>query len=589
MSGRGPIPIACGPLTAVFDDGDLFDIRWGGLEVAQRLYLAVRDEVWNTIPARLTEVRVRDGGTHVRIDVEARHEHGDIAYAWSGTILVDAAGTVSYEMRGRALADFAYCKIGFNVHHGRRTHAGRSFRCRTEDGIYEGMFAADLVPQLVRDGTLTAMTPHYDRIEIDLGAVAVAWELDGDRFELQDHRNWIDANWKSYGTPLVFGFPMTIAAGDELYQRVRMTITGPPSPVRDAAVAVRWDTADPGALPRIGHLLTQEPTGAQLDRLRALRPSHIRVELHPGPAVGAELRRADAVADGLGAALEVAIHVRPDVVATDARAAAVALASATVPVDRVLVLAESSGFSAFRGACPPEVADAVRDALSDAGVAVGAIVSGTPQFFVDVNRDRPDYSRIDGVVFAANPQVHACDRRSVMQNAQTIADVVSFARRLYGDVAIVLSPVDLLGVDGPFPAGPATVDGRPANVDPRLTTAFGAAWTVAALAAMARSRTTSVTLFELVGARGLVDEDGRPSPAAAFLAQVAASADRPLVAVSSDDPDRLAVLAVDVAGRRELLLANLTDQPLAARLPGDGHVELAPYAVVSEVLPGGSR
>ena len=165
MTVSGPTVLRSGPLSAVLDGCDLVDIRWGGAEVVQRLYVAVRDEVWNTIPARVSAWHVDADSTGSFASFEATHEHGDIAFAWSGTIRVQGDGTLTYEMRGRALSDFAYCKIGFNVHHGLRAHAGRTFRCRTADGEYAGAFGADLQPQLVRDGTLTAMTPHYDRLE----------------------------------------------------------------------------------------------------------------------------------------------------------------------------------------------------------------------------------------------------------------------------------------------------------------------------------------------------------------------------------------------------------------------------------------
>ena len=50
-----PIRIESGLLTATFAAGDLFDVRWDGVEVIQRLYLAVRDDAWNTIPASFNE------------------------------------------------------------------------------------------------------------------------------------------------------------------------------------------------------------------------------------------------------------------------------------------------------------------------------------------------------------------------------------------------------------------------------------------------------------------------------------------------------------------------------------------------------
>lgn len=575
----GGLALACGPLSAFLQDGDLFDVRWHGVEVAQRIYVAVRDESWNTIPAAITDLRLRRTSSQAVAEFDAQHRHGDIDFSWHGSIRLEESGLLVFQMRGRALSSFRYCKIGFNVHHGQRAHAGRTFRCRTEAGEYAGSFEADLQPQLVRDGTLTAMTPHYDQIEIDLDGALVRMEFLGDRFEMQDHRNWIDANWKSYGTPLEFGFPMDLAAGAELFQEVRLHVSGPGVAADFEAVnELSWAGTRAGNLPMIGHLIREQPDAGQLQLLRELRPSHLRIDLHPGEDLDSRLADGQQLANALGARLEVAVHLRVEEPTADARAMAQALATVASSVVRILVLAETQGFSAFRGACPPELSDALIEAIGDRLSGV-AIVSGTPQFFVDINRDRPDYARIDGIVFAANPQVHACDSRSIMQNAQAIADVVHFARRLYGKVDVVLSPVDLIGFGGPFPAGPQPIGDRPANEDSRQSQPFCAAWTLAALAAMTEAEVTATTLFELVGPRGLLDGAGAPFEVFRLLALIGAHRGVPVRLLRSTDPDRLVGLAFIAEGGLDLLVANLTDEGVDCRLPDGASLRLGPYAV----------
>jgi len=39
---------------------DLVDITFGDTQVAQRIYVAVRDESWNTIPGTMSDLEVRD-------------------------------------------------------------------------------------------------------------------------------------------------------------------------------------------------------------------------------------------------------------------------------------------------------------------------------------------------------------------------------------------------------------------------------------------------------------------------------------------------------------------------------------------------
>lgn len=579
------VPIAVGGLTATFSEGDLFDIRWRGTEVVQRLYVAVRDEDWNTIPATLSEVTVAQVDGAVSIEFEGVHRHGPLGYAWQGTITASADGTLTYEMRGRALSTFRYCKIGFNVHHGLRAHAGRGFRLRSLDGEHAGSFDAALEPQLVRDGTLTAMTPHFDRLDIDLAGATATFSFDGDRFEMQDHRNWCDANWKTYGTPLEHGFPMVIEEGSELYQRVALSVSGPGT-VRseDEAVDLLVQEAAEVALPRIGHLLTGAPDEAQLQRLRELCPDHLRVDLHPGGDLPGRLAAAEASALALGCALEVGAFLRIEHGAEDAEALASALAGCAVPIERILVLAEVTGFSAFRGACPPVVGDQLRPALVANGILRPRLMSGTSQFFVDINRDRPEYSTLDGIVFALNPQVHASDDRSMMQNCVAIPDIVHFARELYGEIDVVMSPVALIGSSGPYPAGPDVEGDVPANQDPRQRESFCAAWTVAALVEMAASAVTSVTLFDLVGPRGLLTDPEEAYPVADVLALLAPLRAMTALSVRVSDPDRVAGLVFRGEASDTFLIANLTSEPVTVRLPSGEPIGLAAYGVV--VHPG---
>lgn len=575
------LALVAGPMAATFIDGDLFDVRWQGVEVLQRLYVAVRDENWNTIPGSLSNLVTVVDGQVASIEFEMLHDHDAIAYVWHGSIRADASGVLTCEMRGRALRDFSYCKIGFNLHHGLDSHTGRSFRVRGLDGLHDGVFRAEIEPQLIHGGTLTAMTPHFDRLEIDLEDVGVVMQFEGDRFEMQDHRNWVDANWKTYGTPLEYGFPMGMSAGGELLQRIVVTMSGGhPAAEESALVELDWGSGEPGALPRIGHLLASIPSAEQVEVLRSVAPDHLRVDLHPGDDLVSALDEGQRVAQGLNCHLEVGAFLRPEHAGADANALAEVLAACVVPIDRILVLAEVSGFSAFRGACPPEVSDLLRARLSAWNVQVPRLVSGTSQFFVDINRDRPDYTRLDGIVCALNPQVHACDDRSLMQNVQAIAPVVEFARVLYPDADVVFSPVELIGASGPFPAGPGPQGGRPANEDPRQSTAYCAAWTVAALAQMVRSRVTSATYFDLTGPRGLLVDVAQPFGVMRMLQELRRAAGHPLVAVTSSDPEQVAAMAFGVESERTIVLANLTDRQITVRLPWGSSADVSAYDVM---------
>ena len=133
----------------------------------------------------------------------------------------DADGTISCSMDGVAHSAFRYAKIGFNVHHPLLETVGRRYRAATLDGELVGRIERQIEPQRVVDGTLTAMFPPYSELAIAYGdGQEVVFSFAGDLFELQDHRNWSDGNFKSYGTPLSVPWPMDAEPGQRFRQRV---------------------------------------------------------------------------------------------------------------------------------------------------------------------------------------------------------------------------------------------------------------------------------------------------------------------------------------------------------------------------------
>ena len=53
--------------------------------------------------------------------------------------------------------------------------------------------------------------------------------MDGDAFEMEDQRNWTDASYKTYCTPLAAPFPVTIEQGETVRQSVTIGVRGAPA------------------------------------------------------------------------------------------------------------------------------------------------------------------------------------------------------------------------------------------------------------------------------------------------------------------------------------------------------------------------
>ena len=584
LHGRNAPPVdrrelRAGPLTALLEEGDLRYIRVDGVEVVRRIYVAVRDEVWNTIPATYTDFAYDVTDDHFSVRLRAHHRYQRINVDWEGTITGSADGTIRYAMDAVANGAFRYCKIGFNIHHPPQ-EAGRAYRARGPEGPSSGVLPVLVEPQRNDNGRLTALFPPYDALEIDHDdGLTVRFAFEGDLFEMQDHRNWTDGNYKSYGTPLSIPWPMDARSGEGFHQVVSISVAGKPArPVAAPEARLDLGRSTGRSLPPIGLGMASHGgslSAREADLLQKLRPDHVRVDLYLAESWQKELTRAIETSRALGAQLELALFLTDE---ADAQLAALAkeLASARPPVARVLVFYGGKAFSTGQGATPGRF---VRLAKEGVKAAVGAapFIGGTNQFFAEINRGRPQVEAMDGVVYSINPQVHACDDESLVENLEAQVATVETTRSFSGDRPITVSPITLAARNGPYPAGPPEPEGLPPQVDVRQASLLGAGWTAVSVKYLAESKVASITYYETSGWRGVVEVDAGPPmperfpsrPGIVFpmyhvfrdLADLKAGQ---LVEATATEPLLVDGLALKSDGTVHVLVANLTPRPQVA-------------------------
>ena len=195
--------LRAGPLTAVFEDGDLRSVRLGNREVVRRVYVAVRDPVWNTIPGSLSEVLIQRSERSFRITYGSRHVADPIAFSWQALIEGAEDGTISFAMDGVAENEFLFCRIGFCILHPAAATQGRPYHVETPGGVVRGVFPRLIEPQRIVDGVDQPLFPSCSRLHVDLdGGAEVDCAFEGDLFEGEDQRAWTDASFKTFCTPL---------------------------------------------------------------------------------------------------------------------------------------------------------------------------------------------------------------------------------------------------------------------------------------------------------------------------------------------------------------------------------------------------
>jgi hypothetical protein len=578
-------PLRAGPLSLTFEAGDLRYVRLGDVEILRRVYVAVRDRDWNTIAPRISNLRIEASSAAFRITFDCRNQEGAIDFAWKGTISGDERGRLSYAMDGEALSTFWRNRIGICVLHP-ASCAGAACSVEHPDGSVE-------------NGQLPlAISPHQPAFDIRAftheAAPGIRAEVRfaGDVFEMEDQRNWTDASYKTYSTPLRLPYPVQVAAGTKISQSLSVALQGqvPAQLPEPAPLTLTVGDAPVGVLPPLGLGVAshgQPLAEREAARLRGLNLSHLRVDLNlaDGGYV-AILRRAADEARRIGVSLEVAIFLS-DGAENQLGDLAGHLTVLVAPVRACLVFHAAEPVTSERWIA------LARERLARAipGVTIGG---GTNTYFTVLNRNRPNPDALDLVAYSVNPQVHAFDNSSLVETVAAQATTIESARRFLGSTSIAVTPITLRPRFNPDALGPVAEpapDQLPPAVDVRQMSLFGAAWTVGSLKYIAEGGAASATYYETTGWRGVMEREAgsplptifRSIPGAVFplyhvLADAGEFAGATLVQCVSSHPLDVDGLALVQAGRSRLLFANLTPEPRTLRLRG-----LAARVIVKQV------
>ena len=85
-----PLPeqtqLHAGPLSMIFESGDLRYIRFGDHELLRRVYVAVRDHNWDTILPQLSNLQIEQDDDTFRIIYDMTNMGADVDFFWQGTI-----------------------------------------------------------------------------------------------------------------------------------------------------------------------------------------------------------------------------------------------------------------------------------------------------------------------------------------------------------------------------------------------------------------------------------------------------------------------------------------------------------------------
>ncbi|MBK7134423.1 MAG: hypothetical protein IPH69_16850 [Bacteroidales bacterium] len=330
----------------------------------------------------------------------------------------------------------------------------------------------------------------------------------GEIFETEDQRNWTDASYKTYCTPLSLPYPVKVEKGEKIIQRI--VFKTEPSPARETIniepITLSIQTKHTAELPKIGIGRSTRPaplSASEINILRNIRFDHYRTDLYLfSPEWRTSADSALIEAKELGCLIEFALFMDENKIiqinefidwATKQQA----------DISVVCLFHKDYRYT------PDSLTDVISPIIKTAFPGT-KISSGTNANFAQLNRNRPGSAYNDLICYCIHPQEHASDNTTLIENLQAQKYTVDSCTKFANGKGIWISPVN---IQRRFNANidkyelPVKADGLPAQVDSRLMSLFGACWAAGSLKYLCESEIKGVTYFETAGERGIIQGD----------------------------------------------------------------------------------
>lgn len=513
--------------------GSLGPIHSAGREIVRRIFVTVRDRNWQEVAPTHWETKVDPDLRSVSLF--ARHKSDLVDFEWRGTLELGPENrSVRFAFEGKARRDMEVCRLGLIVLHPPESMITSRVTARSDRAEGSLTIPAQISPQPILDGVPGALTEPFSELRIerpDFGVLKLSFG--GDLFELEDQRNWGDASFKSYCTPLRLGYPRAVAEGTRIAHQVDIqfepaAVTAQEartSPARSAGTSsaefpmlgCEWRkdlslTSGDTVQPAYRHYFIDATDASSVDHLRSL------LEWSPQASIEVGVDAQDERALPSHQLSLVREHIRR--------------------IKRVLVYGSGTGLpSAW-------AIDSWRRAIQDTARSQVPVLAATRGYYVEYNRSAPLRAPTQGIAFPLTATVHTDEIGTIVENVATVEDMSRTARQLMRPAELAIVPLALY-----YPGTP-----HQPNFPPPLVLPWLAATTIHA----ALSGITAITL-----AHDLIEvilDVGKNH--AAFLSQLTECAGREVMRIESSMPSGVHAMLLGARGHvpMQVLATNLTSE-----------------------------
>jgi hypothetical protein len=490
--------LRAGMLEMIYENGNIRYITAGGNELLRMIYPAVRDKNWLTIIPSITSEEISRNAASFRISITCLYKCEDVSFRARYNFTGSDDSSIVLELEGEILEKTIKNRIGFCVLHPIEGCAGNACSITHSSGLTENLkFPENIIPdQAFADIKMMEWTGSGIKCTI---------EFSGDIFETEDQRNWCDASYKTYSTPLDLPFPVTLEKGHIIKQRIVLRAESteqiPVSKSEKTVISFFPGILYPFPETGTGRSSRTEPIeDNELIQIRDINFDHYRSDIYLFSENWAETAdKSVEEAKRLGYKNELVLFFDENY-SEQAELFSKWLQKAEAIPALITILHKNEEVT------PKYLADFVGLVLKKIKPDLN-ICSGTNCNFAELNRGNAALNDSLFVTFAIHPQEHASDNNTLVENLKAQQYSVESARKYFPEKKIRVSPVN---IQRRFNANISTYEipanglSIPPQVDTRLMSLFGACWAAGSFKYLAESGADGITCFETVGERGLL-------------------------------------------------------------------------------------
>lgn len=485
-----------GQIDLVYEQGLIRRLMIGETEIVRMIFSSVRDHNWGAVSPLILSEKLEQKKDGFEISALVSYKQNNINFE-AVYLIQGIHNKISFTMHGKAISTFLKNRIGICVLHPIKECVGKAGKVvHPDNSIEDFIFTKQISPhQPVKNIRQLEWKPKEE--------IHARLKFEGDIFEMEDQRNWTDASYKTYCTPLEFPFPVEINSGQEFNQQVLLEVESTENRTKSKkdAILFEWDENFPIKLPQIGlgvssrsQMLQNEETSF----LRKIPIDHLRTDIQLiNESWGDEMNKAVNEAKLLKLPLFLCLYL--DLYFEKQLTSFLDFVKKnSVQVFAILPV----GTNHLCHSRFDEITVQIRNEFP--GLKVGA---GVNAYYAELNRNRPNAELADFISFMISPQIHAFDELSIIENIEGISEVVMSAKSLYPGKPIWISPITLkqrFNIVATSKETVAKAGELPALVDVRQSSLFTVAWTLGAIKQLTQNGADLFDFYETVGWRGII-------------------------------------------------------------------------------------